>query len=82
MVQTSTKRIAFEEYLTYDDGTANRYEFCDGALFLMTPPTGEHGAIAGLRLIPLYLEIQRLGLDWRVRADKSAAPQTLRTCHP
>lgn len=47
MVQTLAKRITFEDYLTYDDGTDNRYELFDGALLLITPPTGEHRAIAG-----------------------------------
>lgn len=76
MVQTPTKRITFEEYLAYNDGTDHRYELFDGTLLLMTPPTGEHGAIAGFLLIQLYLEIQRVGLDWRVRQGETGVRTT------
>lgn len=78
MVQSPTKPITFEDYLTYDDGTDNRYELFDGSLVLMTPPTGEHGAIAGFLLIQLYLEIQRSGLDWRVRQGETGVRTTER----
>jgi Uma2 family endonuclease len=45
MVQTPTKRLTFEEYLAYDDGTDNRYELVNGDLVLMPPPTGQHADI-------------------------------------
>jgi len=36
MIQAMTKsQLTFEEYLTYDDGTDNRYELEDGALILI-----------------------------------------------
>ena len=66
MTQTPIK-LSFEEYLTYDDGTENRYDLVDGELVLMPPATGKHEAIITLLLIRFYLEIQRLGLDWQVR---------------
>ena len=35
MTQTTTKTVySFEEYVTYDDGTDNRYELIDGKLEL------------------------------------------------
>jgi len=37
--------LSFEECLAYNDGTDNRYEFVDGELILMNPPTGRHGSI-------------------------------------
>jgi Uma2 family endonuclease len=37
MVQTATRNLTFEEYLTCSDGTDNRYELADGELLLMTP---------------------------------------------
>ena len=42
MVTTPTKRISFEEYLKYDDGTNNRYELVDGELVLMPPASFLH----------------------------------------
>lgn len=51
MTQTTTKTVySFEEYLTYDDGTDNRYELIDGKLELMNPPTFRH------LLISKYIE--------------------------
>ncbi|XHX76419.1 MAG: Uma2 family endonuclease [Stenomitos frigidus ULC029] len=76
MVQSPTKPITFEDYLTYDDGTDNRYQLFDGALVLMTPPAGEHGAIAGVLLIQFHLEIHRLGLDWWVRQGQTGVRTT------
>lgn len=46
MVNTATQRLTFEDYLTYDDGTDNRYELVDGELLLITPPRVEHFLIA------------------------------------
>ncbi|NET05947.1 MAG: hypothetical protein F6K16_14830 [Symploca sp. SIO2B6] len=58
MPTTSTKsnqsKLTFEEYLTYEDGTDNRYEFMDGELILMNPPTGRHALI--IRLLNNILE--------------------------
>lgn len=35
MTTDTTAKIAFEDYLTYDDGTDNRYEWVDGVLVAM-----------------------------------------------
>lgn len=67
MVQTSTKRLTFEEYLTYDDGTDNRYELVNGELVLMPPPTGQHADIVDLLEDIFKAKIRRLNLDWAVR---------------
>ncbi len=40
------KKLTFEEYLKYDDGTDTRYELVDGELIPMSLGTGKHGAIA------------------------------------
>jgi Uma2 family endonuclease len=42
---TTTQKLAFEEYLTYDDGTDTRYELVDGELVPMSLGTGKHGSI-------------------------------------
>jgi Uma2 family endonuclease len=41
----TTKRLTFEEYLNYDDGTDIRYELVDGVLSPMSLGTGKHGNI-------------------------------------
>lgn len=42
----TTRKLSFAEYLTYDDGSGNRYELVNGDLVPMGIETGLHGAIA------------------------------------
>ncbi len=42
---TTNTQLTFEQYLTSDDATDNRYELEDGKLILMNPPTGRHALI-------------------------------------
>ncbi len=69
MTQAKTKQptLTFEEYLTYDDSTDNRYELVDGELVLMPPPVPRRSDIVNFLYICFYLEIQRLRQDWVVR---------------
>ncbi|GAP98666.1 Uma2 family endonuclease [Leptolyngbya sp. NIES-2104] len=48
MTQTrsQTKRLTFEEYLTYDDGTDTRHELVDGELIEMPPESQQNNDIA------------------------------------
>jgi len=65
MTAIQTQRLySFEEYLTYDDGTDNRYELVDGRLGLMNPPTFRHLLIADFIQDAFKAEIKRLGLPW------------------
>jgi Uma2 family endonuclease len=64
MIDTATRHLTFEEYLTYDDGTENHYELEDGVLILMNPPRIEHFLIAKFLEQKLDSEIQRLSLSW------------------
>jgi Uma2 family endonuclease len=65
MTSTITEHLySFEEYLTYDDGTDNRYELVDGKLEFMNPPTFRHLLIAKFIEIFLDAEINRLDLPW------------------
>ncbi|SKB15484.1 conserved hypothetical protein [Planktothrix sp. PCC 11201] len=66
MTQTPIK-LTFEEYLTYDDGTDNRYELEDGVLIPMTPASPIHSDIIGFLFICFYQEIQRRNLDLKVK---------------
>ncbi|MBD2776762.1 Uma2 family endonuclease [Iningainema tapete] len=66
----------FEEYLTYDDGTDNRYELEDGVLLEMPPASDSHEAIITFLLIRLYQEIQRMNLNWEVRPSGTGVRTT------
>ncbi|BAZ30361.1 hypothetical protein NIES4074_28170 [Cylindrospermum sp. NIES-4074] len=77
MIQTSLKRLTFEEYLTYDDGTDNKYELMDGELVLMPLPLFGQVEILNFIYIAFYLEIQRLGLDWIVRQGSVGVRTTI-----
>ena len=47
MTQAITQpRLTFEEYLSYDDGTDNRYELVDGELIALPPESGRNAWIA------------------------------------
>lgn len=60
----NTQNLSFEDYLNYDDGTDNRYEFEDGKLVLMHPPTGRHALILRWLSKVFEAEIERLNLPW------------------
>jgi Uma2 family endonuclease len=62
MTVVKRKFSSFEEYLSYDDGTENRYELIDGELFAL-PPEGElNSAIA----VFLLLKIIAAGISFRL----------------
>lgn len=63
MTQTPVK-LTFEDYLTYDDGTDNRYELERGELIFMNPPTVRHLLIAKFIERLLDEEINRLAYPW------------------
>jgi Uma2 family endonuclease len=63
MVATTVK-LTLAEYLTYEDGTDNRYELVDGELVLMPPPTHLHRRIAQLLERLFQAEIQRSNHQW------------------
>lgn len=62
--EVAEKLFTFEEYLTFDDGTDNRYELVDGRLELMNPPTFRHLLIADFLQDNFKAEIKRLNLPW------------------
>ena len=83
MVNTTTKeKISFEEYLSYDDGTDNRYELVDGELVLMNPPAKRHFKISRfiVRLIESVISRQKLdievfaGIGVRTGSNKARIP--------
>ena len=65
MIQTTTKtKLTFEEYLTYNDGTDNRYELEGGELIIMNPPTFDHALIIHFLIKAFEAEINLLNLPW------------------
>ncbi len=64
MVNTAAQNLTFEEYLSHDDGTDNRYELVAGQLILMNPPRIEHFLIAKFLEQQFDAEIQRMSLPW------------------
>ena len=61
---TAKKLLTFQEYLSYEDETDNRYELVDGRLEAMNPPTFRHMLIAKLIEQAFDREISRLKLPW------------------
>ena len=61
---TATRKLTFEEYLTYSDGTDTRYELVDGELIPMSLGTGKHGAIAKFLERKFDDESVRTGKGW------------------
>jgi len=63
-MNTTIPKLTFAQYLTYDNGTDNRYELVQGQLKLMNPPTLLHIRIAKFLERQFDLEIERLGYPW------------------
>lgn len=64
MTPIAQPKLTFEQYLTYNDGTDNRYELVCGKLKLMNPPTLLHIRIAKFLERQFDREIERLGYPW------------------
>ncbi len=60
---TIPRKMTLEEYLTYDDGTDQRYEFDEGYLIFMPPATGQHELIISFLLTYFSQAIQQQKLD-------------------
>jgi Uma2 family endonuclease len=61
---TTTRKLTFEEYLTYDDGTDTRYELVAGELVPMSLGTGKHGAIIQFIVRQFEDQITQSGQPW------------------
>jgi Uma2 family endonuclease len=59
----ATNKLTFEDYLSYTDGSDQRYELVDGDLVAMGIGSGLHGAILKFLEKLFDAEIVRLGLD-------------------
>jgi Uma2 family endonuclease len=64
MTVATQKRMSFEEYLSYDDGTGTRYELIDGVLVEMSLGTGQHGRAIRKIAKALEGEAESMQQDW------------------
>lgn len=51
MIQVHKRKLTFEEYLSYEDSTDNRYELIDGELVTLPPESGLNAYIARYLLV-------------------------------
>jgi Uma2 family endonuclease len=63
-MSVTSKKLTFEEYLDYNDGTNARYELVAGELVPMSLGTGQHGAIAKFLERLFDEEIAKLNRRW------------------
>ncbi|MEG5058777.1 Uma2 family endonuclease [Microcoleus sp. A2-C5] len=61
MIQAHKPKLTFEEYLTYEDDTDNRYELIDGELVILPPESEPNNAIVSY----LFLVLVNSGIPWR-----------------
>ena len=66
MIQFKTKLYSFEEYLTYNDETDNKYELVNGELKLMPTASGFHALILHFIFKILEQEIDKIKQQWKV----------------
>ncbi|NER95044.1 MAG: Uma2 family endonuclease [Symploca sp. SIO1B1] len=78
MTHTPVK-LTFEQYLEYENDTDNRYELRNGELVEMPPASPLHSDIVEFLDRLFYSEVQRLGLDWRVKRGDVGVQTGLRT---
>lgn len=76
MTQASVKSLTFEEYLTYDDDTDNRYELVNGKLKMVPLPTADHSDVIDLLSDTFKAEILRLERPWIVKRDVGVYTRT------
>lgn len=69
MTKTPTQNYSFEEYLTYNDDTDNRYELVDGELVMVPLPTADHSDVVDLLSEAIKSAISKQKQTWRIKRD-------------
>lgn len=82
MTVTTAKKMTFEEYLTYEDGSDRRYEFNDGELVEMTPATVFHNDLMMFLAFFLQSEINHSNHPYCVRVNSTEIFNGKRTRRP
>jgi Uma2 family endonuclease len=73
MVTTQPVKISFEEYLSYDDGTNQRYELVDGILIEMPPASFLHSDIIDFIADCFKTYVRQYKLDIKVKTGDVGA---------
>jgi Uma2 family endonuclease len=67
MIQTQTKTVAFDEFVTwYPENSVHKYELHNGVIVEMALGTGDHSTIAGFISGEVFLEIRQQQLPYLV----------------
>ena len=82
MTVTTARKMAFEEYLTYEDGTDKRYEFNDGELVEVSPATAFHNSLMMFFAFFLQSEINHSNHPYCVRVNSTEIFNGKRTRRP
>jgi len=83
MTVTTTRKITFEEYLSYEDGTDRRYEFNDGELLVeMSPASVFHNDLMMFFAFFLQSAINHSNHPYCVRVNSTEIFNGKRTRRP
>jgi len=70
MIQTQTKTVAFDEFVTwYPENSVNKYELHQGVIVEMALGTGDHSDVTGFIASEINFEIRRLQLPYSIPGD-------------
>ncbi|OIP77067.1 MAG: hypothetical protein AUK48_04585 [Oscillatoriales cyanobacterium CG2_30_44_21] len=82
MTVTTTRKLTFEEYLTYADGTDKRYEFNDGELIEVSPASVFHNDLMMFFAFFLQSAINQFNHPYCVRVNSTEIFNGKRTRRP
>jgi Uma2 family endonuclease len=70
MIQTQTKTVAFDEFVTwYPENSVHKYELHNGLIVEMALGTGDHSDVTGFIASEINFEIRRLQLPYSIPGD-------------
>ena len=69
MTKTQNQRLTLEQYLTYNDGTDNRYELVDGELVMVPLPSPDHVDVIDLLSKTFNAQINQQKYPWLVKRE-------------
>src|SRR4028118_1403134 len=70
MIQTPTKTVAFDEFVTwYPENSVHKYELHNGVIVEMALGTGDHSDVTGFIASEINFEIRRLQLPYSIPGD-------------
>jgi len=75
MIQTQTKTVAFDEFVTwYPENSVHKYELHNGVIVEMPLGTGDHSDVTGFIRLKLSVEIDRRELPYSIPGDYLLKP--------